>query len=86
LFFKSDALPDVAGEYILIDVRTLDGEHVIAANSVIRLNKAAFSTEDLRGNYYMIVEDTPAFENINPYEDLLAIFKMLNRQETVNKH
>lgn len=75
LFFKNDPLPDLPGEYILIDVKELQGEHVVSSNVVQKLDKNIFSPEQIRGKYYMVVEYKPVFEGVDVFHDLCATIK-----------
>ncbi|HWB25719.1 MAG TPA: SRPBCC domain-containing protein [Chitinophagaceae bacterium] len=77
LFFKNDPLPDFPGDFVLIDVKELNGEHVVAANSARLLDRAAFSPEQIAGNYYMMVEDLPLFAGISPLDDILDKIKTI---------
>jgi len=73
LFSRSEPFPDFADGYVLIDVRENSGERVLSAHSVTRLDRSRMSPDELRGDYYMVLENQPVHGNISPLEDLLAI-------------
>ena len=73
LFSKGDPLPDLPDGYLLIDVKEVIGEHVISAYAVNKLDKENFIAQNIRGEYYMIVENKPLFEKIHPCDDLKEI-------------
>lgn len=77
LFFKNDPLPDFPGDFVLIDVKELNGEHVVAANGARLLDRTTFSPEQITGNYYMMVEDLPLFAGISPLDDILDTIKTI---------
>jgi hypothetical protein len=73
LFSKEQSLTDFPNGYLLIDVKETNVERVISAYSLNMLNKENFGS--LKGDHYMIVENKPLFENIQPSEDLLDTIK-----------
>jgi hypothetical protein len=77
LFFKNDPLPALPGEYILVDVNELQGEHVVSANAVQRLDKNNFSAEQISGKYYLVVANEPVFAGVDPLEDMLTNVQQL---------
>lgn len=71
LFSRNQPLPDVRGAYLYLDVRETNVEEVISSFSVHKLDKGSFTTQALKGEYYMLVEDRPLFGSTAPMEDLL---------------
>jgi len=75
LYSRHDPLPDLPGEYILIDVMQTKGERVTAVYAVEKLNKENFNPGDLKGDYYMIVENRALYNDAVPLEDIQLITK-----------
>lgn len=73
LYLKTESLPQLNGEYVLIDVKATEGERVTSFYSIQKLNAENFSANDLKGEYYMLIENKPLYENIQPLEDIQQI-------------
>jgi hypothetical protein len=73
LFSKSESFPDFADGYVLLDVRENSGERVLSVYSVDTLNQKSTNPQDLKGEFYMIVDNHPVHGNIQPLEDLQTI-------------
>jgi hypothetical protein len=73
LFSKTEAFPDFADGYILLDVRENSGERVLSIHSVGKLDPRTMNPNELQGEYYMILENRPVHGNIQPLEDLLTV-------------
>jgi len=73
LYSRHDPLPDLTGEHILIDVMKTKGEQVTAVYAIEKLNKENFIADNLKGEYYMIVENTPLYNDATPLEDIELI-------------
>jgi len=78
LYSKHDPLPDLPGEHILIDVMQTKGEQVTAVYAIEKLNRQNFDADDLKGEYYMIVENTPLCNDIATIEGLRSLMKQSN--------
>ncbi|HTQ66715.1 MAG TPA: SRPBCC domain-containing protein [Puia sp.] len=70
LYHKEDLLPEIPKRSIVIDVKEREGEEVLSSYSVRVLNSETFNPSAFHGDYYMIVENKPVYENISPLEDL----------------
>jgi hypothetical protein len=70
LYSKNDPLPNVTGDYNLIDVKGTKGEQVVAIYSAEKLNRESFTAEQLKGEYYLLVENTPSYNDLEPLADL----------------
>lgn len=73
LYSRTEAFPDFADGYVLIDVRENSGERVLSVHSVSVLNLKAMSPNELKGDYYMVLENRPTHGNLLPMEDLRAV-------------
>ena len=60
LYSRTEPFPDFAEGWLILDVRENRGEQVVAAYSVNRLSLKTMSPDKLMGDYYMILDDTPA--------------------------
>ena len=78
LYPRSGGVRNLPGNNIVIDVKANHVEHVTAAHSVYKLNDASFDPKELKGAYYMIVENKPLYADIEPLEDLMAIARTGN--------
>jgi hypothetical protein len=54
------------------------GEQVTAVYAIDKLNSQNFDADDLKGEYYMIIENTPLYNDISPIEDLRSMMKQFN--------
>jgi hypothetical protein len=72
LYHKNDAVPDYPNGFLVIDVKETSVEHVVSFYAIGRYNKELFNPRQLKGDYFMMVENKPLFGNIEPMEDLLA--------------
>jgi len=73
LYSKSDGIRHFEGDYIVLDVRTTDVERVTAVYSVLKHEKAGFTPTQLKGARYMMVENKPLCDGVDPFEDLLTL-------------
>jgi len=73
LFSKAEAFSASAQGSIIIDVRKNQGERVLSAWSVSILD--GIEPMQLKGEYYMLLENQPVSEDITPVEDLLKIIE-----------
>jgi hypothetical protein len=71
IYFKNDPIPDYPSGYIFVDVKETSGEQVISAYSAAPFNKATFDSTQVKGDYFMIVENKALYQNIVPLEDIL---------------
>ena len=76
LYSKTEAFPDFADGYVLLDVRENSGERVLSVHSVGVLHPNSMSPDELHGDYYMVIENRPIHGNIQPLEDLQAVAPM----------
>jgi len=75
LYAKNDALPGSVGEYYLIDVKETQGERITAIYSVEKLDKNGFNANNLKGEYYMLIENKSVYENMQLLEDIQQMIK-----------
>ena len=73
LFSRAEDFPDFADGYILLDVRENSGERILSIHSAGILDVRTTNPQELKGDYYMILENRPVHENIQPLADLLTI-------------
>lgn len=73
LYAKEDKVPDLLLPSIFIDVKERNGEEVLSAYSVSVLNSNISNPPGMKGDYCMIVENKPIFENTSPLDDLIEI-------------
>ena len=73
LFSKAEGFPEFAEGYVLLDVRENSGERVLSIHSAGMLDIRAMDPRDLRGEYYMVVENRPVHGSIRPLEDLRTV-------------
>jgi hypothetical protein len=71
LYYKNDPVPEIPNGFLIVDVKKTKVEHVVAIYGVDLFDKDAFSVRQLKGDYYMVVENKAMFGNILPLEDLL---------------
>lgn len=57
LYLKNDVLPQVHDDYILIDVKATQGEKITAIHSAEKLNTKTFNADNLKGEYFMLIEN-----------------------------
>lgn len=68
---RSSSFPD---NYIVLDVKTLKGELVEDYYSVERFIAATFSSDSLKGEHYLIIENKPLITGgVQPLDDLKGI-------------
>lgn len=79
LFSKTEPFPDFADGYIILDVRENRGEQVLSAYSVDILDCKSMSLSQLKGEYYIVLENRPVSGDIQPLEDLRNIVVSLAR-------
>ncbi|HLZ86305.1 MAG TPA: SRPBCC domain-containing protein [Puia sp.] len=73
MFSKTEPFPDNADGYIIVDIRENSGERVLSAYAVDTLDIKGMSPQQLKGDYYMVLENRPVSGNIQPLEDLRQI-------------
>ena len=71
LYFKNDPLPDYSDNYFFVDVKVTKGETVTQIFHAARYDKKTFSPHQLKGDYFMIIENSALFGNLSPLEDIL---------------
>jgi hypothetical protein len=75
LFYKNDPLPELPDECIIVDVKEVRGEHVIASHSISKFDKQQFDAKLLKGEHFMIIENKSLFGNVQSLENLLETAK-----------
>lgn len=60
-------------DYILVDVVEVENEVVTSFHTVTRLNEKEFSPEQLKRDYYLILENKPLFSRVHPIDDIKGI-------------
>jgi hypothetical protein len=60
---------------LLIDVKEVFGEHVVSAYAVKKRDKENFTGQNIIEEHYMVIENKPLFEKIQPLEDLKEVIK-----------
>lgn len=70
LYFKSDPIPDYPEGFIYADVLTTRGEQVTGIKSVHEYRSKNFVPQHLQGDYFMILENKPIYQETLPLEDL----------------
>ena len=70
LYFKNDPLPDYSENFFFVDVKETSGETVTQIFSVAKYNKETFSSQQLEGDYFMVIENTALYNNLSPLEDI----------------
>lgn len=73
LFSKTESFPDFADGYVLLDVRENNGERVLSIHSADLLDARTMNPAELRGDYYMVLENRPVHGSIPPLEDLRTV-------------
>jgi len=73
LYSRTEAFPDFADGYVLVDVRENSGERVLSIHSVGLLHPGTMSPNELKGDYYMVLENQPIHGNIPPLEDFQTV-------------
>ena len=71
LYAREDPVPDFAPGAFVIDVKERNGEQVLSAHSVNVLDNNNFNPALIKGDYYMLVDNKPVFENFSPLQDLM---------------
>lgn len=72
LYLKTDALPVLNAEHLIADVKEMKGEHVTSVYSIQKLNPQNFNTANLKGEYYVLIENKPLY-GTQPIEDIQQI-------------
>jgi len=57
------------------DLKETQGEQLVSAISVEKLDRQHVDAQKLRGTHYPIMKDRPVFGEISPLEDILNTFK-----------
>lgn len=73
LYFKNDPLPEYADNFIFIDVKKTQGEEVAAIYAAADYNKERFNSHQLKGDYFMIIQNTPLYNGLSPLADIRAL-------------
>jgi hypothetical protein len=73
LYSRTEAFPDFANGYVLVDVRENSGERVLSIHSVGVLDIKSMNPNGLQGDYYMVLENRPVHGNIPPLDDLQTV-------------
>ena len=76
LYFKNDPLPDYPENFFFVDVKETNGEQVTKIYSADKYGKEKFNPQQLKGDYFMIVENKPLYDNPSPLEDILKFYKL----------
>jgi hypothetical protein len=58
LYYKNDPLPHISEGDVMVDVEKTTVEHVVSAYSVFPFRREAFDLQNLKGENYMVVENT----------------------------
>jgi hypothetical protein len=64
---RSTTFPD---NFIVVDVKELNGDHVTAYHAVSRFKEETFSPGSFTGDHYLVLENKPLFGVILPFDDL----------------
>jgi len=75
LYFKNDPLPDFADDLFFIDLRETKGEEVTKAYSADVYCEEKFNPQQLKGDYFMIIQNSPLYNNLSPMDDILEIIQ-----------
>jgi len=73
LYFKNDPLPDYADNFIFIDVKKIQGEEVTEIYTAADYHRKNFYPQQLKGEYFLIIQNTSLYNNLSPLEDILEI-------------
>lgn len=77
LYYKNDPLPDYPDGHIFLDVNETNGEQTISINAADSYQKENFNVEQLKGEYFMVVETKSRYENISPLQDITKTIKQI---------
>ncbi|MEP6677332.1 MAG: hypothetical protein ABJA78_19380 [Ferruginibacter sp.] len=75
LFYKNDPLPDFNEGHIFIDVKETNGEQVTSIYSADKFSTENFNVQQLKGEYFMILENKPLYDKILPLQDIIQTIK-----------
>jgi hypothetical protein len=64
---RSATFPD---NFLLVDVKTMEGNHVTEFHNVSRFKEDSFDPGTLKGEQYLIVENKPLFGHVLPMDDI----------------
>jgi len=70
MFHKNDPIPDLSDGCLMIDVKEAAGEQVISASGVTLYKKNLFNISNLKGNYYMLLENPSDKDNVELLNEL----------------
>jgi hypothetical protein len=73
LYFKNDPPPEYTANFFFVNVKETNGETVTQIFSVDKYNKEAFSFHQLKGDYFMVIENTALYNNLSPLDDISEI-------------
>jgi hypothetical protein len=73
LYFKNDPLPDYAENFFFVDVKETNGETVTQIFSAAKYNKETFKSHQLKGDYFMVIENSALYNNISAFDDISQI-------------
>ena len=76
LYYKNDPMPDYPNGHIYVDVKETSGEQVVSAYAADEFNKVTFNVQNIKGDYFMILENRPIFQSIIPLEDILTTINL----------
>jgi hypothetical protein len=71
LYFKDDPAPEYPEGFIYVDVLETRGEQVIKTQLAKEYQSKNFNPQHLQGEYFMILENKPVYQNIVPLMDIL---------------
>jgi hypothetical protein len=75
LYYKKDPLPDYPDGHIFLDVKETNGEEVVSIYSAGAYRKETFDVQQLRGEYFMIIENESHNGNLTPLQDITETIK-----------
>lgn len=78
LYFKNDPLPNYAENFFFVDVKETSGETITRIFSAAKYNKETFNARELKGDYFMIIEDTALYNSLSPLDDISATINLNN--------
>jgi hypothetical protein len=73
IYFKNDPIPYYVDGFIYIDVLETKGEQVIKMQIAKNYHTQNFDPQTLQGEYFMIIENTPVYQNISPLSDIMQL-------------
>ena len=71
IYFKNDPMPDYTDGFFFIDVKETNGEQVTSAFAADIYRKENFNAKEIKGEYFIIIENKPVYDGIIPLEDII---------------